>query len=68
MLLLGAGIGLTVLRGGTGNMLEIVLSFGLAALLFFVTEELLTERMRKPRRRSRWPSLWAFYYSCCLEW
>ena len=43
MLLLGAGIGNTVLRGATGNLLEIVLSFGLAALLFLVTEELLTE-------------------------
>ncbi|GAB2845083.1 ZIP family metal transporter [Hymenobacter ruber] len=43
MLLVGAGIGTTVLRGATGNMLEIVLSFGLAALLFLVTEELLTE-------------------------
>jgi ZIP family zinc transporter len=43
MLLLGAGIGTTVLRGATDNVLEIVLSFGLAALLFLVTEELLTE-------------------------
>ena len=43
MLLLGAGIGTTVLRGVTSNVLEIVLSFGLAALLFLVTEELLTE-------------------------
>lgn len=43
MLLLGAGIGTTVLRGATSNLLEIVLSFGLAALLFLVTEELLTE-------------------------
>jgi ZIP family zinc transporter len=32
-----------VLRGATGNLLEIVLSFGLAALLFLVTEELLIE-------------------------
>ena len=43
MLLVGAGIGTTVLRGATGNLLEIVLSFGLAALLFLVTEKLLTE-------------------------
>jgi ZIP family zinc transporter len=42
-LLLGAGVGTTVLSGATGNLLEIVLSFGLAALLFLVTEELLTE-------------------------
>ena len=38
MLLIGAGIGTTVLRGATGNLLEIMLSFGLAALLFLVTE------------------------------
>lgn len=43
MLLAGAGIGTTVLHGATGNLLEIVLSFGLAALLFLVTEELLIE-------------------------
>ena len=43
LLLAGAGIGTTVLRGASGNVLEIVLSFGLAALLFLVTEELLTE-------------------------
>ncbi|MBO2033865.1 transporter [Siccationidurans ginsengisoli] len=43
LLLAGAGIGTTVLRGASGNLLEIVLSFGLAALLFLVTEELLTE-------------------------
>ena len=48
MLLVGAGIGTTVLRGATGNMLEIVLSFGLAALLFLVTEELLTEAHEEP--------------------
>lgn len=42
LLLAGAGIGTTVLRGATGHVLEIVLSFGLAALLFLVTEELLT--------------------------
>ncbi|WP_262386165.1 ZIP family metal transporter [Hymenobacter sp. BT491] len=48
MLLIGAGIGTTVLRGATGNMLEIVLSFGLAALLFLVTEELLTEAHEEP--------------------
>lgn len=43
LLLAGAGIGTTVLQGASGNLLEIVLSFGLAALLFLVTEELLTE-------------------------
>lgn len=35
--------GITVLRYVSGNNLEIVLSFGLAALLFLVTEELLVE-------------------------
>ena len=35
--------GVTLLRGLSGNALEIVLSFGLAALLFLVTEELLVE-------------------------
>jgi ZIP family zinc transporter len=35
--------GITILRQVSGNNLEIVLSFGLAALLFLVTEELLVE-------------------------
>jgi ZIP family zinc transporter len=36
-------LGITILRQLSGNNLEIVLSFGLAALLFLVTEELLVE-------------------------
>ncbi len=40
---LAALAGATLLRGLSGNALEIVLSFGLAALLFLVTEELLVE-------------------------
>ncbi|SDY67263.1 ZIP family metal transporter [Hymenobacter psychrophilus] len=48
LLLAGAGVGLTVLQGATGAVLEIVLSFGLAALLFLVTEELLTEAHEGP--------------------
>ena len=36
-------IGTTVLRKLDNNTLEIVLSFGLAALLYLVTEELLVE-------------------------
>lgn len=36
-------IGITILRQLSGGNLEIVLSFGLAALLFLVTEELLVE-------------------------
>ncbi len=39
----GALLGGTLLQGLTGLALEIVLSFGAAALLFLVTEELLTE-------------------------
>jgi ZIP family zinc transporter len=42
-LLVGVGVGITVLNGASDNVTELVLSFGLAALLFLVTEELLTE-------------------------
>ena len=47
-LLVGAGLGTTLLSGASGGLLEIVLSFGLAALLFLVTEELLTEAHEDP--------------------
>jgi len=40
---IGAVLGITLLAGLSQEMLELVLSFGLAALLFLVTEELLTE-------------------------
>lgn len=43
LFLAGAAIGATLLQGLSGHALEIVLSFGLAALLFLVTEELLVE-------------------------
>jgi ZIP family zinc transporter len=43
LFLLGAGLGATLLHGLRREWLELVLSFGLAALLFLVTEELLTE-------------------------
>jgi len=43
LLVVGAGIGITVLQGASDNVMELVLAFGLAALLFLVTEELLTE-------------------------
>lgn len=46
--LAGAGLGATLLRGLSGEWLELVLSFGLAALLFLVTEELLTEAHEEP--------------------
>lgn len=39
----GAILGITLLSGLSQEWLELVLSFGLAALLFLVTEELLTE-------------------------
>ncbi len=42
-LLVGVGLGTTLLSGASGGVLEIVLSIGLAALLFLVTQELLTE-------------------------
>ena len=40
---LGFGSGVTLLHNLRGEALELVLSFGLAALLFLVTEELLVE-------------------------
>jgi zinc transporter, ZIP family len=41
--LVGSSIGITLLAGLSKELLELVLSFGLAALLFLVVEELLTE-------------------------
>lgn len=46
--LAGAFIGITLLRGVSPEILELVLSFGLAALLLLVTEELLTEAHEGP--------------------
>ncbi|AIZ45037.1 transporter [Deinococcus radiopugnans] len=43
LVIVGAAVGGTLLRGLTGLPLEIVLSFGAAALLYLVTEELLVE-------------------------
>ena len=43
LVIVGSLLGGTLLQGLTGLALEIVLSFGAAALLFLVTEELLTE-------------------------
>lgn len=48
LLVVGAGVGITVLKGASDNIMELVLSFGLAALLFLVTEELLTEAHEEP--------------------
>lgn len=47
VLLFGAGIGFFVLRYTGDRTLEMLLSFGLAALLFLVTEELLVEAHRE---------------------
>ena len=44
----GAAIGVTLLSGLSGRPLEIVLSFGAAALLYLVTEELLVEAHEVP--------------------
>lgn len=43
LIFVGAGIGATILEQVSKEVLEAVLSFGLAALLFLVTEELLIE-------------------------
>ncbi|GGO31409.1 ZIP family metal transporter [Deinococcus humi] len=43
LVIVGAALGGTLLQGLSGLPLEIVLSFGAAALLFLVTEELLVE-------------------------
>jgi ZIP family zinc transporter len=44
----GAAVGVTLLAGLSGSALEIVLSFGAAALLYLVTEELLVEAHETP--------------------
>lgn len=43
LVFVSAVLGATVLRGLSGGAMEVVLSFGLAALLYLVTEELLRE-------------------------
>lgn len=48
LILVGAGLGSTVLRGFSDTGMELVLSFGLAALLFLVVEELLVEAHEVP--------------------
>lgn len=48
MLLIGAAGGATLLHLLPASILEIVFSFGLAALLFLVTEELPTEAHEVP--------------------
>ncbi len=48
LLMLGAILGETVLQGLASPAMEIVLAFGLAALLYLVTEELLVEAHEEP--------------------
>ena len=48
LLLVGAGAGAAVLSGMSGAVLDGVLSFGVAALLYLVTEELLVEAHEAP--------------------
>ena len=48
MILVGTGLGATILQTVSKEMLEAFLSFGLAALLYLVTEELLTEAHEVP--------------------
>jgi zinc transporter, ZIP family len=48
LIFVGAGLGATILPQVSRQTLETVLSFGLAALLFLVTEELLVEAHEEP--------------------
>ncbi len=48
LFLVGAGAGATLLSSLSDEWIELVLSFGLAALLFLVTEELLVEAHEEP--------------------
>ena len=53
MLVFASGVlGATVLSGLTGGAMEVVLSFGVAALLYLVTEELLREAHEQRETRS----------------
>ena len=48
LLLVGAAVGTLLLTGASATVLDAVLSFGLAALLYLVTEELLVEAHETP--------------------
>lgn len=48
ILLLGAGLGALILSNASGTVLDAVMAFGLAALLYLVTEELLVEAHESP--------------------
>lgn len=48
LVMVGALIGVVALQNASDELLEVVLSFGLAALLFLVTEELLVDAHEEP--------------------
>lgn len=48
LVIVGAVVGIIVLQDASNELLELVLSFGLAALLYLVTEELLVEAHEEP--------------------
>ncbi len=48
LVVIGAVVGSVALQGASPEVIEIVLSFGLAALLYLVTEELLVEAHEEP--------------------
>lgn len=48
LFMVGGVLGVTVLQGPSRHAIALVLSFGLAALLFLVTEELLVEAHEVP--------------------
>jgi len=52
LVLFGAAVGMTLLAGATGPLLNAVLAFGVAALLYLVTEELLVEAHEVPETAS----------------
>ena len=58
LLLIGSVLGITLLGGLSGFAKEAVLSFGAAALLFLVTEELLVEAHEEPET----PTLTAMFF------
>ncbi len=48
LLLIGAGLGALVLSGASSSTIDVVLSFGIAALLYLVVEELMVEAHEGP--------------------
>ena len=48
LLLMGAGLGAVVLSGASSSTIDVVLSFGIAALLYLVVEELMVEAHEGP--------------------